>query len=53
MSMSIRDERSGLEFAGGRGVRGIFAQPRRRIDGRPLSVLAHVKRLPRSTLRRL
>jgi uncharacterized protein len=44
MSMSIRDERSGLEFAGGRGARGIFAQPRRVVDRRFLSVLAHVKR---------
>ena len=27
--MSIRDERSGVEFAGGRGASGVFAQPRR------------------------
>ena len=29
MSMSIQDERSGVEFAGGRGAKGVFAQPRR------------------------
>ena len=44
MSMSVHDEESGLEFAGGRGVRGIFAQPRRFADPRFLSILAQVKR---------
>ncbi len=44
MSMSIHDEPSGLEFAGGRGIRGIFAQPRRIGDPRFLSILAQVKR---------
>ena len=44
MSMSIHDEDSGLEFAGGRGVRGVFAQPRRVVDPRFLSILAQVKR---------
>jgi predicted NAD/FAD-binding protein len=44
MSMSIHDESSGLEFAGGRGIRGIFAQPRRIVEPRFLSVLAQIKR---------
>ena len=44
MSMSIHDEGSGLEFAGGRGIRGVFAQPRRLVDPRFLSILAQVKR---------
>ena len=43
MSMSIHDERSGVEFAGGRGAKGLFAQPRRVVDPRFLSVLAQVK----------
>jgi predicted NAD/FAD-binding protein len=44
MSMSIRDERTGLEYAGGRGLKGIFGQPRRVVDPRLLSVLAQVRR---------
>ncbi len=44
MSMSIRDEPSGLEYAGGRGMPGIFAQPRRAVDRRFLGLLAEVKR---------
>jgi predicted NAD/FAD-binding protein len=44
MSMSIRDESTGLEFAGGRGVTGIFAQRRRAVDPRFLAVLTQVKR---------
>ncbi len=44
MSMSIRDESSGLEFAGGRGVTGIFAQRRRAVDPRFLAMLTQVKR---------
>lgn len=44
MSMSITDETTGLEFAGGRGARGVFAQHRRALDPRFLSVLAQVKR---------
>lgn len=44
MSMSIHDEESGLAFAGGRGLRGILAQPRRIVDRRFLSVLGQVKR---------
>jgi uncharacterized protein len=44
MSMSIRDERTGWEYAGGRGIRGVFAQPRRVVDRRFWPVLAQVKR---------
>ena len=44
MSMSIHDEESGLAFAGGRGLKGILAQPRRIVDRRFLSVLGQVKR---------
>ena len=44
MSMSIHDERSGVEFAGGRGASGVFAQPRRALDPRFLSVLVQIKR---------
>lgn len=44
MSMSIRDMPSGLEYAGGRGASGIFAQRRRMLDPRFLSILAQVKR---------
>jgi predicted NAD/FAD-binding protein len=44
MSMSIGDARSGVEFAGGRGARGVFAQPRRVLDPRFLTVLVQIKR---------
>src|SRR3954454_7137184 len=44
MSMSIRNVPSGVEFAVGRGVSGIFAQRRRAFDPRFLSMLAEVKR---------
>jgi predicted NAD/FAD-binding protein len=44
MSMSIRDEEAGWEYAGGRGERGVFAQPRRVVDARFWSVLAQVKK---------
>src|SRR3954453_14811788 len=44
MSMSIRDVPSGVEFAGGRGLSGIFAQRRRAFDPRFVTMLAEVKR---------
>ena len=47
MSMSVRCEECGLEYAGGRGLRGIFAQPRRLIDPRFLRMLWQVKRFHR------
>ena len=45
--MSVRCEECGLEYAGGRGLRGILAQPRRLIDPRFLSMLLQVKRFHR------
>jgi uncharacterized protein len=47
MSMSIRDERSGLEYAGGRGARGVFAQRRRALDPHFLTLLVQVRRFQR------
>ena len=47
MSMSVRCEECGLEYAGGRGLRGIFAQPRRLVNPRFLSMLSQVKRFHR------
>jgi uncharacterized protein len=43
MSMSIRDEKSGLEYAGGRGAKGVFAQPRRVADPRFASLLMQIR----------
>src|SRR5262245_38813300 len=47
MSMSIHDESTGLQYAGGRGARGVFAQPIRAADPRFWSVLAQVRRFHR------
>jgi uncharacterized protein len=47
MSMSIRDERNGFEYAGGRGVRGIFAQPRHAMNRQYLSMLTEIRRFHR------
>ena len=47
MSMSIRCEDCGLEYAGGRGLRGILAQPRRLFDRRFVRMLLQVKRFHR------
>jgi predicted NAD/FAD-binding protein len=47
MSMSVRCEGCGLEYAGGRGLRGLFAQPRRLLDPRFLRMLLQVKRFHR------
>jgi predicted NAD/FAD-binding protein len=44
MSMSIRDVRSGFEYAGGRGAPGILAQPRRALSPDFLSLLLQVRR---------
>jgi predicted NAD/FAD-binding protein len=44
MSMGIECEGCGLEYAGGRGLRGIFAQPRRLFDLKFLGLLLQVKR---------
>jgi uncharacterized protein len=50
MSMSVRCEGCGLEYAGGRGLRGVFAQPRRLIDRRFLRMLWQVRRFHRRAL---
>src|SRR3954469_19708446 len=47
MSMSVRCDGCGLEYAGGRGLRGLFAQPRRALDPRFLRMLVQVKRFHR------
>jgi predicted NAD/FAD-binding protein len=47
MSMSVRCEGCGLEYAGGRGLRGLLAQPRRLLDPRFLRMLLQVKRFHR------
>jgi len=47
MSMSVRCDGCGLEYAGGRGLRGLFAQPRRLLDGNFLRMLVQVKRFHR------
>ena len=47
MSMSVRCEDCGLEYAGGRGLRGLLAQPRRLLDPRFLRMLLQVKRFHR------
>src|SRR4051812_9701887 len=47
MSMSVRCDGCGLEYAGGRGIRGLLAQPRRLLDSDFLRMLAQVKRFHR------
>jgi len=47
MSMSVRCEGCGLEYAGGRGLRGVFARPRRLVDPRFLRMLWQVRRFHR------
>lgn len=51
MSMSIVDRASGLEYAGGRGARGVLAQPRRALDPQFLRLLAEVRRFHRLAAR--
>ena len=50
MSMSIRCDGCGLEYAGGRGATGIFAQRRRVADPRFLRLLTSIKRYQRLAL---
>jgi len=50
MSMSVRCEGCGLEYAGGRGPRGIFAQPRRLADPAFIRMLWQVTRFHRRAL---
>src|SRR5689334_3153721 len=47
MSMSVRCQGCGLQYAGGRGAGGVFAQPRRLIDPRIVRMLWEVKRFRR------
>ncbi len=47
MSMSVRCGDCGLEYAGGRGLRGILAQPHRLLDPQFLRMLLQVKRFHR------
>ena len=48
MSMSIHCDECGLEYAGGRGGKGLFAQRHRLIDPRYLRMLLAVKRFQRA-----
>src|SRR5688572_6297268 len=50
MSMSIHCDGCGLEYAGGRGATGIFAQRRRVADLRFLRLLTSIKRYQRLAL---
>lgn len=50
MSMSIRCDGCGLEYAGGRGGKGLFAQRRRLLDPRYIRMLLNVKRFQRLAL---
>jgi uncharacterized protein len=47
MSMSVRCEGCGMEYAGGRGLRGILAQPSRLLDPEFLRMLLQVRRFHR------
>ncbi|MEU4671933.1 FAD-dependent oxidoreductase [Amycolatopsis sp. NPDC023774] len=53
MSMSIRCDGCGLEYAGAKGVRGLFAQRRNATDHRYLRMLTEVKRFHRHAARLL
>ncbi|MGX1545477.1 NAD(P)/FAD-dependent oxidoreductase [Streptomyces adustus] len=53
MSMSVRCEGCGLEYAGARGPRGLLAQPRNALRGSYLRMLAEVPRFHRSARRLL
>lgn len=53
MSMSIVCDDCGLSYAGGRGLRGILAQPHRLLDPRFLWMLAQVPRFHRRARRLL
>lgn len=53
MSMSVRCEGCGLEYAGARRLPGLFAQPRSLVRGRYLRMLAEVTRFHRHARRTL
>ena len=46
MSMSVRDDRSGVEFAGGRGLPGFVARPGQLARGSYWRMLTGVRRVP-------
>jgi uncharacterized protein len=50
MSMSVHCTGCGLQYAGGRGLRGVLAQPRRLADPRFVAMLLSVKRFHRQAL---
>jgi len=47
MSMSVRDEEAGLEYAGARAVRGLFPRAANLTNGRYLRMLTEVKKFHR------
>jgi len=47
MSMSVQCEECALEYAGGRGLRGMLAQPRRLLDPKFVRMLLQVRRFHR------
>ncbi|EME61563.1 amine oxidase [Amycolatopsis decaplanina DSM 44594] len=51
MSMSIRCDGCGLQYAGAKGLKGLFAQPRNVTRGRYLRMLADIKRFHRHAKR--
>ncbi|MFI5977313.1 NAD(P)/FAD-dependent oxidoreductase [Streptomyces sp. NPDC051452] len=53
MSMSVRCEGCGLEYAGASGLRGLLAQPRNTLRGPYLRMLAEVPRFHRAARRLL
>ena len=53
MSMSVRDDDSGLEYAGARGIGGLFPSWSTLTRGRYLAMLAEVKRFHRAATRLL
>ncbi|MGH3360397.1 MAG: FAD-dependent oxidoreductase, partial [Nocardioidaceae bacterium] len=48
MSMSVCCHGCGLEYAGARGLRGVFARPRSAVDPRFLGMLREVRRFHRA-----
>ncbi|MDP0398229.1 NAD(P)/FAD-dependent oxidoreductase [Tsukamurella strandjordii] len=53
MSMSIRDDAHGVEFAGGKGLRGLLPTARHLTDPQHLRLLAEVPRFHRAARRHL
>ena len=53
MSMSVGCEGCGLEYAGGRGLQGLLAQPRRLLDPKFLRMLLQVRRFHRRAIAHL